>query len=217
MRRFTVIECEQRSPEWHAARLGLVTGSSADDMMKYLKDGKTEAAARRNLRVRLALERVVGRPVESDYQSAAMKQGQEREADAVSEYEYITGRIIQSTGFLKHDELAAGCSLDGHVGDFEGVVEIKCPLPATHLTALRTKRVPPEYVAQVQHNVFICGAKWADWFSYNPDFPEGARLVLVRVTFSEFEQMTYRRVLEKFLAEVDAEEASIRSMVVQSA
>ena len=209
MRKFTIIECEQRSPEWWNARLGLVTGSNAEDMLATRKDGKP-AAGRKNLRSRLALERVLGRAVEKDFQSAAMKQGQSRELDAVNAYELITGRVVRATGFLKHDTLAAGCSLDGHVGDFEGIIEIKCPLPATHLETLRNNEVPSEYKPQVMHNMFITGAKWCDWISYNPDFPDNISTLVVRVMYSEFELMAYRRALEAFLKEVDEEEAEIR-------
>lgn len=209
---FTVVDCEQRSPEWFAARLGRLTGSRASDMLAMLKDGKTEAAARRNLRVELALERITGKAQEGEYTSAAMRQGMEREPDAAALYEALSGRLLEKTGFLRSDTHMAGCSLDGHIGDFEGIVEIKCPLPATHLEYLRTGKIPSEYRSQITHNLWISGAQWCDWLSYNPDFPDALQAKLVRVTRTEFEIMSYQRAVEKFLAEVDSACLEIRQL-----
>jgi putative phage-type endonuclease len=211
VQRFEIIDCEQRTPEWHAARVGVMTGSRAADMLATRSD-KKEAASRRNLRTQLALERVIGRTSESDFQSAAMKQGIEREPEAIGVYEMITGRIVRQTGFLRCVDIAAGCSLDGHVNDFEGIVEIKCPIPATHLESLRTQKVPSEYIPQVTHNMMVTGARWCDWMSYNPDFPDKINTVLVRVIREDFGLMAYRRALEAFLLEVDAVEKEIRQL-----
>jgi len=60
---FTIIDAPQRSPEWYAARCGRLTGSAAGDMLARLK-GNGEAAARRDLRMRLVLEILTGLPQE---------------------------------------------------------------------------------------------------------------------------------------------------------
>src|ERR1043166_1951924 len=154
---FRILDCDQRSLDWQAARLGRVTSTCANDMLSKLKAGG-EAAGRRHLRVRLALERITGRAMKRDFQSQAMKDGVEREIDAVAAYEAVTGQILTRTGFLAHDTLMAGASLDGHIGDFEGIAEIKSPLPATHLEYLRTGVIPLDYQRQVWHQLFISGA-----------------------------------------------------------
>lgn len=208
---FTVIECEQRSPDWHAARIGRLTGSRASDMLATIKSG--EAAARRNLRVQLVLERITGRSHDKDFQSQAMRDGVEREADAALVYEALTGRFLQRTGFLSHDSLMAGCSLDGHVGDYEGIVEVKSPMPATHLSYLRTGKVPEDYYRQVLHNLWVTGAQWCDWLSYQPDFPEPGHVKLVRVSRDEAAIADYDRKARAFLAEVDTEVAAVKTML----
>jgi len=81
----------------------------------------------------------------------------------------LTRSILTSSGFLEHDTLMAGCSLDGHVGDFEGLVEIKCPQAATHLDYLKTGTIPGDYYKQITHALWITGAQWCDWLSFNPD------------------------------------------------
>src|SRR3990167_1523599 len=114
----------QRSPEWMALRLGKVTSTCAAELCATLKSG-AEAAGRRNLRVRLVLERLTGRSLESPYVSSAMQVGIEREADAQALYEALTGELLQTVGFVAHDTLQAGCSPDGYVGHFEGAVVVK--------------------------------------------------------------------------------------------
>jgi hypothetical protein len=198
-----ILQIDQRSPEWHAARLGKLTGSRACDMCATIKSG--EAAARRHLRTQLVLERLTGKSQEPTYQSAAMVQGIEREVDAQALYEAVTGRFLVSTGFVAHDTLAAGCSLDGHVGDFDGIIEIKSPLAATHLEYLRTGIVPNDYLKQILHGLWITGAQWCDWVSYNPDFPEALQVRLVRITRDDTLIADYEQKAVAFLEDVERE------------
>lgn len=206
-----ILDVEQRSPEWMAARIGRLTASRAADMLATLKGGG-EAAGRRNLRAQLVLERLTNKSQESGYVSAAMQQGIEREPDALLWYEALTGQILQRTGFLAHDELMAGASLDGHVGDFKGIVEAKCLIPATHLEYLKTGRVPDEYAKQITHQLWISGAQWCDWLTFNPDFPESLRSRCVRVQRGEVAIAEYERQVRVFLAEVDREMESLLTM-----
>lgn len=217
--RFTIIDCAQRSPEWHQARLGKLTGSKAADMLAERKD-KKPAAGRQNLLTQLVLERITGRNHEKSYQSRAMEQGTEREPEAVGHYEAMTGRVLFPAGFLQHPTLAAGVSLDGYVGDLDapqGIIEIKCPIPATHLEYLETGVVPTEYLKQMLHALWITGAEWCDWLSYNPDFPEPLRAKLVRVESKYLDLDAYEGLVKLFLREVDAKEASVRKLMQQRA
>lgn len=215
--RFTVIDCEQRTPEWHTARLGKLCGSKAADMLATTQAGKP-SASRRNLLTQLVLERITQRSQEGGYQSRAMEQGIEREADAYAEYEAMTGRLLSSVGFLQHSVLAAGVSLDGYVGNIEtlepeGIIEIKCPIPATHLEYLETGVVPGEYLKQITHALWITGAAWCDWMSFNPDFPEPLRSKLVRVEAKWIDLQAYEGLVMLFLKDVDAKEADVRKLM----
>lgn len=212
--RFTVVDVPQRSPEWFAARLGRLTGSRANDMLAMHKDGKTRGAGRRNLTTQLVLERVTGKSHESSYQSRAMEQGIEREADAVALYEALTGRIIQRSGFLAHLDFAAGCSLDGYLGDYERIIEVKSPIPATHLEYLRTGKVPKEYADQVLHNLWVSGAIACDWLSYNPDFPEPLQTKMVEIRREPIMILAYEKEVRVFLAEVADGVAEIQRMLM---
>lgn len=207
---FTIINAEQRSPEWFAARAGRLTGSRAADMLATIKSG--EAAGRRNLRAQLVLERVTGKPQEQTFESAAMRQGAEREAAALDRLEAELGYILTRTGFLAADGLMAGCSLDGHVGNFERIVEAKAPLAATHLEYLKSGKVPGEYLKQITHNLWISGAQACDWLSYNPDFPEHLQTKIVEVARDEAAIAAYDTAARAFLAEVDRELEALRTL-----
>lgn len=210
-RRFTVVECDQRSPEWLAARIGRVTSTGAVDMLKKGR-GSEEAVGKRDLRLRLALERMGQRPLEDDYTSRAMQQGIEREAAAYAAYEALTGRMLERTGFCSHNDLMAGCSLDGSFDNFTGLVEIKAPEWQAHYEALKTNTVPTNYLRQVNHALFITGAEWCDWMSYNPDFTERLQVKLIRVERNPKALEAYEDALTLFLAEVDLKVQELQTL-----
>lgn len=197
---FTIIECDQRSPEWFAARAGRLTGSVAAAMLSKIKSG--EAAARRDLRLSLALARITGRPEESDYISKEMQRGIDMEPIALGEYECATGAIVHRTGFLSCDTVMAGCSLDGHINNFEGIVEYKCPKSATHYKYLREQVLPTEYRPQCLHNMWVSGAQWCDFVSFDDRFPPHLQLFIVRMERDESAIREYEAEVMRFLAEV---------------
>lgn len=201
MRAFTVITAEQRSEVWFAARAGRLTGSVAGDMLAKIKTG--EAAARRNLRLKLVLERLTGKPHEPEFLSPAMQAGIDREAFAFRAYEALTGDLVQRSGFLSHTTLMAGCSLDGHLGDFDKLLSIKCRQPAAHLDFLRSGVIPTDALAQMRHELWITGADAHDYFSWNPDFPDALQSRLVTLTRAEADIPAYEQAALAFLAEVD--------------
>jgi hypothetical protein len=208
--KYSVIECEQRSDAWFAARIGRLTGSVACDIMRKVQKG--EAASRRNLRVRLSLERITGRSLEDDFQSADMLNGVEREAQALAIYEAQSGEIVERVGFLSCEGIMAGCSLDAFVDSRQGIVEAKCPKPATHLEYLRTKQIPTDYYWQCIHNCWVSRARWCDFISYQPDFPEELQYLCVRLTPTMQELVAYEGEAMKFLAEVAVETNEINAM-----
>lgn len=200
----------QGSEGWFAARLALATASCFADIMATGRSGG-EAVSRRNLRIKLVLERLTGRRADGGYTSFAMKAGTEREPLARLAYEVETGETVAQVGFCRHDTLEAGCSPDGWIGD-DGLLELKAPEPSAHLETLRARRVPPQYVAQVQGQLWICGRKWASFASFSPDFPERLQLVIVRV---ERDQPYIDRLAAEvavFMEGVRAEAAELQGM-----
>ena len=200
---FTIVTAEQRSPEWFKARLGRLTGSCASDMLAKIQKG--EAAGRRNLRLRLVLERVTGKPQESDFVSAAMQAGIDREADAFAAYEALTGDMAIRTGFLSHKSLMAGCSLDGHIDSFRKLLSIKCRQPSAHYEFIKSGKIPGDALSQMRHELWITGASEHDYFSWNPDFPEPLQSRVVTLKRADADVMAYEAAALAFLAEVETE------------
>ena len=218
-RPFSVVDVAQRSPEWFQARCGLVTGTAASDMLaKTLKSGG-EPACRRDLRVRLALERVTNVPDDGNgFVSADMRRGTELEPEAFAAYEASTGHLVQQVGFLRHNDLPIGCSPDGIVGDFDGGVELKVPKSATHLRYLQSgNKAPAEHVAQLTHFLYLTGLSWVDFTSYDPRFPESARLYIVRLKAEDVDLKGYGEALTAFLAEVQKEQDDMIALIAARA
>ena len=215
---FTIIDAPQRSPEWFAARAGRLTGSRACDAIDFLKTGtKGESAKRRDYRYQLMAERLSGLPEMDDYVSDAMQRGIDKEQEARDAYTAITGRTVAVTGFLSLDALMAGCSLDGHIGGFMGIVEIKCPKTATHCKYLRTGGVPKEHLPQITHNLWITGAEWCDFVSFDDRLPDKYRTFIHRVKREDVDIFSYEKLALQFLEEVDREVASMRGWSVMGA
>jgi putative phage-type endonuclease len=158
----------QRSPQWRAARLGKVTASRVADVIARTRSGYS--ASRANYAAQLVAERLTGVHAET-FVSPAMQWGIEQEADARTRYDFETDVAVSLVGFADHPRLAmCGASPDGLVGE-EGLLEIKCPLTATHLETLLGAAPPSKYLAQMQWQMAVTGRAWCDFASYDPRLP----------------------------------------------
>lgn len=203
MKPFVIVTDDQRSPEWHAARVAMLTGTDAKSMLATIKSG--EAAARRDLRTAIVVERLTGQSQEDGFVSKDMERGTQLEPDAIAAYELARDVLVQPVGFIRHPELPAGCSLDGQVDDFTGIVEVKCPKSATHVGYWRAGKVPSDYLPQITHNLWISGAAWCDFISYDPRLPEPLRLFVRRVRREDVDLAAYELTVRLFLSECDKE------------
>lgn len=199
---------QQRSDEWFKARAGNATASRFGDVMATGKNGNT-LAGYKNYLAQLVIERLTGQPVDI-YQSKEMLWGTEYEPTARLFYELATGDSVEETGFLKHDELAAGASPDGLVNS-DGLVEIKCPNTSTHLETLHSEKVPKQYYWQMQGQMWITGRAWCDYVSFDPRLPENARLKIIRVNRNQDDIDLLQVTVKKFLDEVEAEVEFIKN------
>lgn len=151
-----IIYCEQRSPEWYAARLGRITASHFADV---LSSGST----RKTYMMKLLAERMTGEPLEN-YNNKWMQEGTEAEPLARQYYEGLNGIKVEQVGFIQlGDDI--GASPDGLIGE-DGALEIKCPLPNTHLGYILTNKLPSEYKAQVLGALWVTGREWVDFVSF---------------------------------------------------
>jgi putative phage-type endonuclease len=204
---FEIVEVAQGSPEWFSARAGLVTGSMAKAVLAKIKTG--EAAARRDYRYELLCERLTGIPSSDNYKSPAMQWGTDQEPFARAAYEARTGNYVRQTGFVKSLDLAVGISLDGDINNFVGNLEIKCPKTATHVEYIFDDEVPREYMPQITHGLWITGAQWCDFVSYDPRLPENLQLFIKRVCRNDVDISAHESEVIKFLSELDELEKKI--------
>jgi len=200
---FTVHDMPQRSTAWFQARVGLVTGSCAEPIIAVRKDKKTgELARRADLRRTLVVERLTGLTSEDTFVTYDMQRGLDLEADAFFAYEVATGQGVQRCGFVSHNAIKAGCSPDGFIGDWQGVLELKVPKSTTHLEYLQAGVLPDVYRAQCVHALWLTGAQWCDFCSFDPRFPEHLELFRVRLERDPAEMAAYELALTLFLDEV---------------
>jgi putative phage-type endonuclease len=160
-----IVYCEQGSPEWFQCRAGHITSSVIADVMRK----KADAVTRERLKDRLLGEILSGKPDdEKGFSSKHMEAGKEREPFARTAYELRENVMVETVGFVYHPTIPrCGTSPDSMVGD-DGVLEIKCPLRATHLRYIREDRIPPEYMKQCIWHLVCTRRKWLDFVSYHP-------------------------------------------------
>lgn len=191
---------EQRTEEWYAARLGKVTASRVSDVVAKTKSGYSTSRA--NYMAQLICERLTKVKGES-FQSSAMVWGVEQEPNARSAYEAETGSLVVETGFIPHPTIPmAGASPDGLVSN-EGSVEIKCPIPATHIDFLMTGKIPSNYGTQMQWQMACTGRLWCDYVSYDPRLPANMQLKIERVPRDPIYIQMLEQEVTMFLAELD--------------
>lgn len=200
--RFALSDAPQGSDEWKRARAGKATGSKAECI-----DAGGKGITRRKYMVQIVAERLSG-VVHEGYQSAAMQAGTAMEPQAREAYEAETGELVRQAGFA-YLPIPAGCSVDGFIGA-SGILEIKCVEPHIHVDYIERNRVPPEYVPQVTHNLWVTGGEFVDFVSYCPAMPEGLELLIVRAQRNEFPIAVHEEAVLKFLAEAQAMEMRLR-------
>lgn len=212
MSRYTEHNVEQGTDEWQALRAGRLTSSRAADSQRQVKSG--ESKLRRNLRVKLAVERIVGGRVDpSEWSSKSADRGHEMEPVTLAAYEAITGSMVTRVGFLAMNSVLAGASPDGFVdeGNQRGIVEAKSPLMGTHYEYLK-HGIPGDHKLQCLHLLWVSGLAFCDWVSHHPEFPESLRTKIVRVPYVAEEIDAYEAKALEFLGEVDVEEQLVREM-----
>jgi len=157
-----IINCEQNSPEWFAARLGIPTASQFSTVM-----AKGQGKTRRTYMLKLLGERLTGEMTEG-YSNAAMERGHEMEASARNAYAFESGNAPELVGFVRNGE--QGASPDALIM-LDGILEIKTKAPHLQLDVILKGKVPTEHSAQIQGQLWVSEREWCDFVSYWPGLP----------------------------------------------
>lgn len=192
----------QGSDEWQLLRASKPTSSNFGSLVSGL--GKPSDGLAKYAHI-LAIEKYLGGPIDDGWQGNIFTtRGKELEAEARAEYEMTNQVEIKKVGFITDDLMRYGASTDGLVGD-DGVVEIKNMI-ATRFGKLKIywgkyKKIPPEYIPQIQGELFVSQRAWCDWMAYHPQFDP----IIVR----HFPIPEFHAVLETQLMAVLAERNNI--------
>ena len=160
-----VIYCEQGSPEWHQARCGIISASNMKSLFTS-RGEKTASGVRETYLNQVIAERLMQKPMDT-FQSYDMERGTLLEAQARANFEMYLDVTVQEVGFHMHDDHDIGCSPDGLFADTG--VEIKCPKANTHVRYMRSKKLPSEYLQQVQGTMYVMNLERYYFMSYHPD------------------------------------------------
>ena len=156
----------QGSDAWHAARTGKLTASNAS---KIITAGGKLSTQRGSYMDELISDCFC--PGQNAWQgNANTDRGTAMEPLARAAFERRMSLEVEEVGFVTREDGVIGCSPDGLIhrgGNHVAGLEIKCPLPKTHLRYLLDGTLPDTYKPQVHFSMMVTGLPW-HFFSYCP-------------------------------------------------
>ena len=164
---------EQRTDEWYAIRKGKMTASNAETI---IANGKGLETYIYNL-----MAEYYSSAEKENYINADMQRGIDLEPEARLEFEFYTDLDVQEVGFIEYNEFI-GVSPDGLIGD-DGLIEIKCPNDSVYFKLLLSDNIKPEYIAQMQMQLYVTDRQYCYFVSYNPNFEKS--LYIKKITRDE--------------------------------
>jgi YqaJ-like viral recombinase domain len=188
-----ILTVTQRSPEWHAARVGIPTASEFHRIVTPVKGDLAKAHAK--YAHELVAETLLGRAVERAPGTPwAMARGRAFEPLAMEEYERTQKVTVDRVGFVTTDCGRIGCSPDGIVSGTRRGVEIKCPLD-DNFVSIWADGPGDDYKPQVQGSLAVSECVEWDLYIWHPAFEP----VLIRTQRDEPYIGKMRDALGKFL------------------
>lgn len=158
----------QGTEAWLQLRAGIPTASQFHKIITP-KTRKLSAQAEEYL-YKLLAERVLGRYLEETRGFYWAERGKEKEDEARAYYEALYNVEVKVVGFVTNDDRTVGASPDRLVGE-DGLLEIKCPAPQTHMAYLLGDPVTSDYWLQIQGQLWVAERDWCDVVSYHPELP----------------------------------------------
>lgn len=152
---------EQRTPEWFAAKKGVISASEAKTVLM----GKSTKG--RRLYVERLADDLEGIPNFEDEESPPwFIDGIYYESWARGWYQFKYDVDVEETGFAVHDDYQwIGCSPDGLVGE-HGLIEIKYRKSLTTFKKHASINNRPADFPQMQMQMFVTDRLWCDYINY---------------------------------------------------
>ena len=151
---------EQRTEDWYNIRKGKMTASNAETI---IANGKGLETYIYNL-----MAEYYSSAEKENYINADMQRGIDLEPEAKIEFQFYTGLDIKEVGCVELNEYILA-SPDGLIGD-DGLIEIKCPNDSIYFKLLLSNNIKPEYIAQMQMQMYVTDRQYCYFVSYNPNF-----------------------------------------------
>lgn len=192
-----IITCEQYSPEWYAARLGIPTASALHKIITPAEFKPSKQSG--DYMAELLSEWWMGHPVDT-LSTAPMQRGSDLEAEAVAAFEFQFGLKTEPVGFMLNDEGTFGASPDRLVED-GSLLEVKCSLPKNHMNALLSQKPEQDRMPQLLGQLYVSGAKLNRLWFYHPELPY-VHIPVERDEANEAKIGLLQTALEKFWAEM---------------
>ena len=196
-------DVQQGTEAWLRARAGIPTASQFDKIITP-KTRKLSSQADKYA-MQLLAERILGRPLEDTKSFYWAERGKQLEDEARLWYEGTRNVDTQPIGFVTNDAGTIGASPDRLVGD-DGLLEIKCPAPHTHMGYLLGDPVSQDYHLQVTGQLWISERSWCDVCSYHPELPTA----VIRVERNEKDIAMLAELIGEFALQVERLRAQYR-------
>lgn len=167
--RYSLINLQQNSPEWHDFRDCHLGGSDAPIIL---------GASPWCLPRELYLQKTPFAPPKKPM-TWQMKRGQDLEDKARDCLESQVNIKFKPVVMEYVDYPFISCSLDGISEDGNVICEIKCPNEKTHKESI-DGNIPIYYNIQIQHALMVSGAEYCLYFSYRPEYDIPTALVKIQ-------------------------------------
>ena len=204
----------QRTPEWYAARLGRFTASNFGTLMARPVDkssqlSKSAIAYIRDVALQLYLNKSTFRK-----DTIATRWGMTKENEALKEFEQITGFTITESGFVLHPDFPdVGATPDAIILD-KGqsgkliLAQVKCPYSQkNHLQYIKKigdvvslKKYRSAIYWQIQGEIWVTGASYSYFVSFDPRLWGSKRLHYVRIERDQQAMDELETVIKKAIA-----------------
>lgn len=159
-----ILDLEQGSDEWFAARLGIPTASRFKDIVTPANGDKSKSY--KAYMYELIAERLT-KERDEFFKSDWMQRGNEVEPLARASYEFIHDVEVKEVGMILNDAKTIGISPDGLIGD-NGGLEIKCPKASTVVKYMLNDTLPLEYKPQVMGSLMVSDREYWDFLAFHP-------------------------------------------------
>lgn len=201
------VDHPQGSSSWLFARAGLLTASEFDEIVTPEFKLRTGERPEKYI-IGKVTEKLLGQPLNLEQVGTfAMNNGTLLEAETIPWYEFTYGIKIKRVGFCTTDDGKVGASPDGLIGE-DGGIEVKNPLPQTHLKYLLDGVVPSQYLPQLHFCLYVTQRKWWEFVSYSRQFPK----LIVRVERDEAIQAKIHEAVCAFNRSFDEKLARIQEL-----